>query len=517
MIDNRTVGRAIASLRQSRNMTQQQLAAALNVSHQAVSKWENGAALPDIQTLVELTKLFGVTMEQLLSGEIPEQRLGREGANPFRDIGNFVGGVIDDIGNLFRSEPEDPRDDAEESDGADEAEVEKEGTEKETGEKSEDGETGMDLEKLLEMAPFMSREAVGEMLLKFEGRLTPEQIARFAPFVDAACLERLIRAGGSDISWDTLRRMAPFLKKEAVDGFARMIAAGEKLVKPVCGNAGKGGEEVVRTIGKGAEQAFRKVVEFGNSVAAKVGEAFDTGAETADERLARLRSAAFSKALEDGRWPWIEAHIAELQDEELRRRISERAHELGMHDWVFKNLGGYADRASIEKAVADGNWGWLGEHAWKFEPEVQQLVAMGAVKAENWQWLSTYAEQLDLTPCVVEIARTARAAGARMLAVQLVHYDMTPEQAEETALDAVNAKDAEFIDLIVDVLPSEAICRCCIRYARSGDWDSALKLAEKLDAKGLDWLTGVAVEAGNFDAIDRLFAMLQTLEAAKEE
>ena len=66
MVDTRAVGRLIATLRQTKGLTQQQLAAALNVSHQAVSKWENGAALPDIQTLLDLTKLFGITVEQLL-------------------------------------------------------------------------------------------------------------------------------------------------------------------------------------------------------------------------------------------------------------------------------------------------------------------------------------------------------------------------------------------------------------------------------------------------------------------
>lgn len=70
-IDNRIVGAAITELRMRAGMTQQQLAAGLNVSHQAVSKWEKGAALPDIQTLLTLTQMFGVTMEQLLSGDIP--------------------------------------------------------------------------------------------------------------------------------------------------------------------------------------------------------------------------------------------------------------------------------------------------------------------------------------------------------------------------------------------------------------------------------------------------------------
>ena len=108
MIDNRTVGKTIAGLRQAKGMTQQQLAAAMNVSHQAVSKWENGAALPDIQTMVELTQLFGITVEQLISGDVPEARMESAQTPPApaqSAVGSFVNGVINDIGNLFKSEP----------------------------------------------------------------------------------------------------------------------------------------------------------------------------------------------------------------------------------------------------------------------------------------------------------------------------------------------------------------------------------------------------------------------------
>ena len=75
MSDNLAIGRAIAQLRRAQHMTQQALAARLYVSHQAVSKWENGVALPDVITLYTMCRLFGVTMEQLITSDIAE-RLG---------------------------------------------------------------------------------------------------------------------------------------------------------------------------------------------------------------------------------------------------------------------------------------------------------------------------------------------------------------------------------------------------------------------------------------------------------
>ena len=60
-INNKTIGETIARLRLERNMTQQQLSSVIGVSHQAVSKWENGAALPDLEALLKLSRLFGVS------------------------------------------------------------------------------------------------------------------------------------------------------------------------------------------------------------------------------------------------------------------------------------------------------------------------------------------------------------------------------------------------------------------------------------------------------------------------
>lgn len=50
MIDTRVIGVYISYLRKDRDLTQLELAERLNVSHQAVSKWERGESVPDIGT-----------------------------------------------------------------------------------------------------------------------------------------------------------------------------------------------------------------------------------------------------------------------------------------------------------------------------------------------------------------------------------------------------------------------------------------------------------------------------------
>lgn len=60
-------GNRIKSLRLSRSMTQEQLAQKLGVSAQAVSKWESGINMPDIQMLPELSVIFGVTIDDLFA------------------------------------------------------------------------------------------------------------------------------------------------------------------------------------------------------------------------------------------------------------------------------------------------------------------------------------------------------------------------------------------------------------------------------------------------------------------
>ena len=63
-----TLGRRIARLRLGKTATQERLARELNVSPQAVSKWENDINYPDISLLPDLARFLGVSVDELLSG-----------------------------------------------------------------------------------------------------------------------------------------------------------------------------------------------------------------------------------------------------------------------------------------------------------------------------------------------------------------------------------------------------------------------------------------------------------------
>jgi len=61
-----TIAESLKRLRSQRNITQRQLSAHLNVSHQAVSRWENDTTYPDIELLPEIALFFEISVDELL-------------------------------------------------------------------------------------------------------------------------------------------------------------------------------------------------------------------------------------------------------------------------------------------------------------------------------------------------------------------------------------------------------------------------------------------------------------------
>ena len=99
MIDAAKVGRQIADLRKVKGLTQSQLGERLNISFQAVSKWERGETLPDVGILLDLAKVLETTVDHILNGG---QRMMeytrrvsvaqiREGIECFVHIGELLG------------------------------------------------------------------------------------------------------------------------------------------------------------------------------------------------------------------------------------------------------------------------------------------------------------------------------------------------------------------------------------------------------------------------------------------
>ncbi len=85
-----TLGKRISALRKQKGFTQEALAGMMDVSPQAVSKWENDQACPDIALLPKLAKLLGTSVDALLSGEQEEkpvvQVLPPEKRKDFKDL-----------------------------------------------------------------------------------------------------------------------------------------------------------------------------------------------------------------------------------------------------------------------------------------------------------------------------------------------------------------------------------------------------------------------------------------------
>lgn len=71
----------IVNLRKKNGMSQEELAEKMNVSRQAVSKWESAQSIPDLEKILQLGRLFGVTTDYLLKEEMEDEEFSGENAS----------------------------------------------------------------------------------------------------------------------------------------------------------------------------------------------------------------------------------------------------------------------------------------------------------------------------------------------------------------------------------------------------------------------------------------------------
>ena len=183
MIDNQQVGNSLMLLRLQKGLSQQGLAELCGVTHQAVSKWENGTALPDVQTLLFLSRYYGVTMEAILmGGEAVDAEGGEPPAPP----------ETPPIPHALPAIPP-----MTEAPGAQETPV-------------------LSWEQILDLAPFAGRDTLDRLAERCMEQADESHICDLAPFVSKACLDRMVRKllrARRSLAF----RLAPFLSRDTVD------------------------------------------------------------------------------------------------------------------------------------------------------------------------------------------------------------------------------------------------------------------------------------------------------------
>lgn len=77
-----TMGQRLLALRTRAGLSQEALAEQLGVSRQSISKWETDGSIPDLDKLVRLSEIFGVTLDELVKGHRPRKLLRRRTRHP---------------------------------------------------------------------------------------------------------------------------------------------------------------------------------------------------------------------------------------------------------------------------------------------------------------------------------------------------------------------------------------------------------------------------------------------------
>lgn len=230
-MDNKLIGASIASLRQKRGWTQRQLARQLNVSHQAVSKWENGDAAPDVETLVALARLFGVTIDRVINPKPADLRtsgslFSRRKVDDFdeeeeddgddEDMPDVEDDDDDDDGDFDNDDDDDDGDFDDDDDDDDDDDFD--GDDDDDDDEEPKSKLDPKLELLKKIAPFVSREVLDEKFLTYLEKNDLQNfgvIEQLAPFVSREVLGRAIdKVIDKQINPQVVLRLSPFFAKK---------------------------------------------------------------------------------------------------------------------------------------------------------------------------------------------------------------------------------------------------------------------------------------------------------------
>ena len=85
----------LQELRKSKGLTQEDLAQQLYVSRTAISKWESGRGIPNMESLKAISKFFDISLDELLSGEKLFEIVENEYSNKIKSVRDMIFGLLD--------------------------------------------------------------------------------------------------------------------------------------------------------------------------------------------------------------------------------------------------------------------------------------------------------------------------------------------------------------------------------------------------------------------------------------
>lgn len=212
MFEMKEVGRKIAGKRREKDLTQMELADLMGVSFQAVSNWERGNSMPDIAKLPDLSSLLDISIDELLtdkpSASLVRHILDGDEEDYIRDE-EVRTETVAEVAPLLK-----PRQ-----------------TERLISAVLDSGDEKPRFKDLSAVAPHVSEDFLGSLVLRLAGTATVKDIASLAPFLSKETLDQLVDLlTEQDVEMKEIVRLAPYLSRETLDKLA-LKAAGETGVK----------------------------------------------------------------------------------------------------------------------------------------------------------------------------------------------------------------------------------------------------------------------------------------------
>lgn len=233
MFNMKEIGRRIAKLRKDNNLTQVELADKLGISYQAVSNWERGDSMPDISKLSELSRIFKISIDELLGNKAEALIVNKVLNDEVVDFTKFSNEELEGVLPIVKPNKI--------SDSFNEFQYDE-----------------FDFEQLIILAPFLEQEKLDEIVLtKYKDKKISE-ISALAVFVSEEVLWKIVDETliNSD-NYNEIVGLLPFLEDKKIDSIFEKLVNDKNSIIKLAGFYPFISEEVLEKL------ALKKYEEYG--------------------------------------------------------------------------------------------------------------------------------------------------------------------------------------------------------------------------------------------------------------